>query len=409
MPDPAASHAVAPRSGVNPPIAAAPELCRLYDQSPVDVRWYDDSPVAGRYDTQLGPIDVFHGVGTSGKAAGVEICVLDSGKARVVVLPGRGMSIWQIQAGNTAYGWHSPVDGPVNPQLVPLHDPDGLGWLEGFDELLVRCGLDSNGAPEKNTDGTLRYPLHGRIANLPARNLSIEVDSQNGHVTLVGDVLETKLFFKRLRLRTRITVTAQSAEVQVADQVTNHLSTPADVQMLYHINVGAPILSAGGDVVAPIKRLAPKDDLSASEIDQWDQTAGPVSGFAERVYFCQLHHDSKGQTAAMLRSGDRNLGLGVSFDHQTLPYFIFWKNTAASEDGYVAGLEPATNFPNSHSAESAAGRVVTLPSGGLVTFRVTLTPLVTADEVSRFAARITELSDLGPVERLSAPDRRWSV
>ena len=32
-------------------------------------------------------------------------------------------------------------------------DPGGLGWLEGFDELFVRCGLDSNGPPLFDAQG----------------------------------------------------------------------------------------------------------------------------------------------------------------------------------------------------------------------------------------------------------------
>ena len=50
-------------------------------------------------------------------------------------------------------GWQSPVDGPVHPQFVPLADPSGLGFLDGFDELIVRCGLESNGAPEFDERG----------------------------------------------------------------------------------------------------------------------------------------------------------------------------------------------------------------------------------------------------------------
>ena len=41
-----------------------------------------------------------------------------------------------------------------------------------------------------------------------------------------------------------------------------------------------------------------------------------------------------------------------------------WKNTAALEDGYATGIEPATNYPNFKSFERQQGRVVTLPSGG---------------------------------------------
>ena len=44
--------------------------------------------------------------------------------------------------------------------------------------------------------------------------------------------------------------------------------------------------------------------------------------------------------------------------------FTVWKNTAALEDGYVTGLEPATNFPNLKTFERSQNRVPVLPPGG---------------------------------------------
>jgi hypothetical protein len=58
----------------------------------------------------------------------------------------------------------------------------------------------------------------------------------------------------------------------------------------------------------------------------------------------------------------------VRFDHRQLPCFVLWKNCAAMQDGYVAGLEPGTNFPNPNSFESAQGRVVRLAGGECATF-----------------------------------------
>lgn len=386
-----------------------PTLRRLYDQSTVNVRWLTDSTIAGEYRTALGSISVHHGIMTSGKSADVEVCVIDTGAAQVVVLPGRGMAVWQIRTGDIDFGWRSPVDGPVNPNLVPIHDPDGLGWLEGFDELVVRCGLESNGAPEKDAGGFLRYPLHGRIGNIPATSLCVEVNVSTGHLTLAGDCIESKLFFKRLRMRSRIAVKAQSAEVHLIDEVTNELSSPATAQMLYHINVGPPILGAGAKVVAPIARLAPKNELAAGEIDQWNQMPGPQSGYAERVYFAKLAADSSRKTAVMLQSAAGNAGLGVSFDTTTLPYFILWKNTAAESDGYVIGLEPSTNFPNARSSEASKGRVVTLAAGETVRFEVALYPMATEAEVAGFQKRIDELASEILPEVFANPDADWSV
>ena len=113
-----------------------------------------------------------------GLSEGVDEIRVHNGSFSFSVLPTRGMSLWKAWSGDEEIGWKSPVRGPVHPSLVPNNEPSGLGWLDGFDELLVRCGLESNGAPEFDEDGRLKYPLHGRIGNKPAREVSVEIDSE---------------------------------------------------------------------------------------------------------------------------------------------------------------------------------------------------------------------------------------
>ena len=103
------------------------------------------------------------------------------------------MGLWKASLGEVQLGWRSPVSGPVHPALVNLADEGGLGWLRGFDELLCRCGLESNGAPEYNANGTLRYGMHGRIANTPAHNVQVTIDGDTGEIAVVGIVDETRL------------------------------------------------------------------------------------------------------------------------------------------------------------------------------------------------------------------------
>src|SRR5262249_47668651 len=71
-----------------------------------------------------------------------------------------------------------------------------------------------------------------------------------------------------------------------------------------------------------------------------------------------------GKTLAMLYSAKADKGVALRFSRKELPCFTVWKNTAAVEDGYVTGLEPATNYPNFKSFEREKGRVVQLPPGG---------------------------------------------
>ena len=372
------------------------------------IRWNDESELTRTIETREGTVTTRHGRFVGGAADQVEVVQIDTGAVRVVVLPTRGMSIWYIEADGTRFGWHSPVAGPVHPSLVPVLDPSGLGWLEGFDELVVRCGLESNGAPEHDENGNLVYPLHGRIGNLPADSLSLEFDEASGRLELIGEVFESKLFFKNLRLRSRLRVQAGSPQVDLLDDVTNELSTPSTMQLLYHINLGSPILGDAATIEAPLEELAPKDSLSASEIETWNQYGPPESGYGERVYFARLRSDDTKMTTAMLRSANGDKGFAVNLNVSALPRFIVWKNTGAQEDGYVTGLEPATNYPNGRSYEASQDRVVELEPGQTQAFRVSLTPLTTKEQVTEVSERIAELAGDETPEIHTAPRPGWT-
>ena len=355
------------------------------------IDWTIKSSIRGDYVTDAGSIAVRHGRFTGGLSDGVEVVVIDTGVAETWVLPTRGMGLWQIVANDVRYGWDSPVPGPVHPDRVPVMDPSGLGWLEGFDELLVRCGLRSNGAPQFDDSGRLEYPLHGRIANLPANDLRIEIDSKNGHVDLSGTVIESRLFFQNLRLVSRLRMTANQPTVEITDDVTNDAASPSSIQLLYHINVGAPVLGDGATIDASIQSIRGKDDVSAAEIDQWHRCGPPQTGYTERVYLAEAQSDPSAESPRPIQSSSGGgkwahvsitspktdtdpRGLRVWYDVETLPRLNVWKNTAAFDDGYVVGLEPATGHPMTRREEEAAGRVVPIEPGQTRSFHVTLQP-----------------------------------
>jgi len=117
-----------------------------------------------------------------GLADGVDLVEVDNGALSFTVLPSRGMGLWCGSYNGHSVGWRSPVSGPVNPRFVNLLDQGGLGWLKGFDEWVVRCGLDSNGPPctdivpdNNGNPSEVQLTLHGRIANLPACKLEVQV------------------------------------------------------------------------------------------------------------------------------------------------------------------------------------------------------------------------------------------
>lgn len=343
-----------------------------------------------------------------GPCDGVDIIEIGNGEMNVTVVPTRGMGIWKAESGPVRLGWTSPTRGPVHPAFVPVFDPSGLGWLDGFDELLVRCGLESNGAPEFREDGSLRYPLHGRIANLPAEHVQISVDTETGEVSVTGRVRETRLFFTKLQLTTKISLLPGRPEFTVTDTVTNLAGVPGEMELLYHINFGSPILEPQARVVLPIRKMAPRDAVAAAEIDRWDVYGPGVPGKPETVYFFELSSQPSGETLALLHNAQSTHGVGVAFNVRELPCFTLWKNEQPECDGYVTGLEPAVNFPNVRSFEKARGRVVTLEPGQLRSFAVTVRAYRSSHEVETARTEVLELQQgvLPQVSRNPLPE--WS-
>lgn len=327
-----------------------------------------------------------------GLSDGVDVVHVDNGRLSFAVLPTRGMSLWKAWLGDEPIGWQSPVHGPVHPAFVPLMEPGGLGWLDGFDELLVRCGLESNGAPEFAADtGRLKYPLHGRIGNKPARRVSVSVDGATGTIAVTGVVEETRFHFLKLRLTSTVETRVGESTLRIRDVIENLSATPAEAQLLYHVNFGDPLLGAGARFVAPVRTVVPRNESSAKALDTWNSYAAPTSGFAEQVYFLELLADERGQTRTLLRNAHGSRGVSLLHRVDQLPCYTLWKNTAASVDGNVTGLEPGTNFPNPRSFEGQQGRVVKLAAGASATLELQLDVHASAEEVAAAERSIAQL------------------
>jgi hypothetical protein len=323
---------------------------------------------ADRVDVALGSLAVRSRRLSGGRRDGVLLVELVAGSTKVFVLPDRGLGIWKVMAGDCELGWQSPVHGPVHPRFVPLAEPNGLGWLDGFDELVARCGLVSNGAPDFDAAGRLRHGLHGRIANLPAHHLDVTLDEAAGTITLTGAVDETRFLCHALQMTTSLTISADRQRVAWSDTVRNLSERPATMQMLYHVNFGPPLLGPGSEFVAAVEEVAPRDAAGTADVPHWNRYDAPRAGRGEEVHFMRMRAQPDGKAAALLVAPEGRHGACLEWRADTLPCFTLWKNQGGLADGYVTGLEPGTNYPNARSFEESHGRVVALAPNQTVRF-----------------------------------------
>jgi hypothetical protein len=324
---------------------------------------------------------------SGGPQDGVEIIEITFGELQFTVVPTRGMGLWRARLAGTEFGWDSPVRGPVHPCRVPLFDPSGLGWLEGFDEMMVRCGLVSNGAPEFDEKGELLFPLHGQIANRSAYELSLSIDHSLGELALVGKVEETRFHFQKLRLTTTYTCRMNEPTIFVKDVVENFGGKQQNSQLLYHWNFGPPLLEPGARVVLPAKRVVPRDHQSAETIGKWDTIGMPGSAKTEFAYFTTMHSSPEETVPVMIVNQNESMAVLLEYEPDHMPCFTLWKNEAALTDGYVVGLEPGTNWPNPRSFEEKHDRIWNLEPGQAKIVRSKITfytdPAKIANQVGR--------------------------
>ncbi|MEQ9408330.1 MAG: aldose 1-epimerase family protein [Fuerstiella sp.] len=347
-----------------------------------------------------------------GRQEGVDVITVNNGQIEIVLCPTRGMGILNVTMGELQLKWDSPVQEVVHPQYVNLTSRGGLGWLEGFNEFLCRCGLESNGHPGTDKfinnvgdEAEMELTLHGKIANIPASHVEVVVDrTEPFALHIKAQVNEKMLFGPKLELHTELVVIPGEDTFQLIDEIKNTGAQEQEFQILYHANFGAPLLEEGAAVVAPVKQVTPFNAHAASGMEQWNVYSGPTTGFIEQVYLLELKADHNRHTTALLHNKQKNKAASISWSLDELPYLTVWKNTGATADGYVTGIEPGTNYPNNRSVERAAGRVPKLAPGESRTMRVSfgLHDGVQAVEAALESVRAISLSG-EPVDDIKVP------
>ena len=349
---------------------------------------------------------VLHG----GRQEGVDLLEVDNGVLSFRICPTRGMGLWDGQAGDVRLGWDSPVSEIVHPQFVELGARGGLGWLEGFGEWLNRCGLASIGSPGidqvRSNTGELvpvQLTLHGKEAYLPASHLRVTVEPGDAPLlTVHGVVNETMVFGTQLRLITEISTRAGSNTLTIRDRIENIGGVRQEFQLLYHTNFGPPLLEEGSRFHAPVARITPRDDVAAADTASWDVYEGPVPGFREQVFFLEPLAGEDGATEVLLHNRTADRGIAMRFSVEQLPCLTLWKNTQATEDGYVTGIEPGTSYPNMRGFEREYNRVPHLAAGETYESTIKLKVLLNNDEVTDSLDRIDDLQ--GNTAALIEPD-----
>ncbi|MDU5782271.1 MAG: aldose 1-epimerase family protein [Pantoea sp.] len=330
---------------------------------------------------------VLHG----GKQEGSKVLTITSKNGLTIALsPTRGMDLLHVNGDGVRLGWDSPVNEVVNPAYINLESRNGLGWLEGFNEMMVRCGYEWTGHPVTK-DGRI-YTLHGKAGNTPASRVEVTVDEKAPHEIRVRGLLKENTFKKaNLETWTELRYVPGAKSFTLHDVLTNRGDYPHDYQIIYHSNFGTPILEKDARFIAPLKSVSPFNDYAKTGLKAWNTYDAPTKDFDEMVFNLVPKADSSGKTLAAVINSKGDKGASIEFDTHQLPLLTMWKNTDTLKQGYVTGIEPGTNYAYPVTIEKEQGRVKQLAPGQSTTFELTYTLLSSASAVNATEQRIKQI------------------
>lgn len=255
---------------------------------------------------------------SDGEGKDLDVIDCDNGNLRFLINAGKACDVMQVYHKGQNLSFISK-NGFTKRELPFIYRFEG--------GMLYTAGLDSLGAREG-------FELHGSFHNTPAIITTAKCD-KNG-IVIEATIKNTALFGKNLVVKRKIFSEINSAEFSVDDTLINEGYDDENYCLLYHINLGYPLLDDGGRIFAGVKKIEPRTQWAAKNIDKAFEISDAEPKTEETCYFLTLNKPEI--TYENVRSGKK---LTVSYSGDTLPHFVEWKSMAAGD--YALGLEPTTS------------------------------------------------------------------
>lgn len=296
-----------------------------------------------------------------GKGDGMRLLLVKNGRGlEFTVSLDRCADISRLSVDGVNYGFFSPC-GYVSPHY---YSDKGTDWLKTFTAgFLTTCGLTAVGNP--CIDEGEELPLHGRISNTPADYSSYDISDKE--IIIKARINQSGIFDRKLVMNRTISCSLESNEIVITDNIINLGYEKSPIMILYHMNMGYPLLDEDSIIEIPSTKVVPRNEYAAKDLDTWDKITPPTPGFEEQCYY----HSFEDEGSASIYNPKLKKGLKMTFDANKLDYFVEWK--MLGERDYVLGLEPGNCHADGRDKMREEGNLKFLEPGEDITYQVKLT------------------------------------
>ena len=295
---------------------------------------------------------------------GVEEMRLSGGKAdgmrMLYVRNGKGLEFWisldrcadvaRLSLGGTNFSFISAC-GYVAPQY---YDKDGIGFLKSFTAgFCTTCGLTAVGSP--CTDDGEELSLHGTISNTPCESFGYWTADDGIHIKAI--IRDARIFSHKLVLEREYVVSLDKNEYTMTDKVKNIGSVTSPYEIMYHCNMGYPLVCEDTEFKIPATKVVPRNEHSESGLKTCFKGEKPQADYEEMCFY----HELSGIAEVSVFNPNIEKGLKMIFDTKQLKCFTQWK--MMGEYDYVMGLEPGNCYPSGRDVMRQEGMLEFLKPG----------------------------------------------
>ncbi len=311
------------------------------------------------HDSQVYGIEEHRLVG--GKGDGMRLLEINNGSGlEVTISLDRNADISRLRYKGMNMSYFSPC-GYVAPAY---YESTGANWPKSFTAgFLTTCGLQSVGSPCNDQGEEL--PLHGSIANIPTEHSYWY--EEDGCLIVKTRTSDETIFGRKLRLCRTYTFPIGKNEFTFTDTIENTGDREEAFEILYHMNMGYPLLDEDSIVEIASEEVTPRNEHAAEDIENWMRIEKPTAGYEERCYY----HKMPERGYASIYQPKKKIGLAMEYDAKELDGFVEWKMMGVRD--YVLGLECGNCYPDGRDVMRQNGMLKFLKPGESKRYQVKIT------------------------------------
>lgn len=307
------------------------------------------------YLRRVGDIDQCFGLRpieyTEGKAAMIRACDVDLASGlQFSVNESKGLDLFKFVYKGMSYGFVTKAaltaPGLCEEQGMAYRNCLGAGFL-------YACGLSNvGGGCEENG---FYHAVHGNLKNIPARNVCHESiwSGDECELRIAGELRDSAFFGRNLLLHREYRARIGEKRLFIEDIIENQGFAPEQLMLLYHMNLGYPILDAGTELIVPLESMEPLSEHTRLHDADFARMVPPIDNNEEYLHALKLRSSADGRTLVAAYNAERGLGLYVRYNTDLLRYLIEWK--CMSSGDYALGVLPSSCKPLGRAANRANG------------------------------------------------------